>query len=289
MRTRTTAHGSGCGYFYKTSSGVGTSVALFPAPHMETFFCHSTIPWVVAYVRLPAPLVAIMLVGVAILAVPQLGADPGAAATTHVHIQNTAFNPETVTVLTGETVEWDNHDAFAHTVTANGGLFHSGNLAQNQFFQFTFTAVGIIEYHCAIHSGQTGTIVVVDPQSLPDLVVTGIAEQDVVPGATKTLEVTVRNIGGGPAGASSTRVFYEYNGERKLIGEAETGILTAGASASVTVDWDTLGMVGDFRILAVADADGQVPEASEGNNSGEGVAAVLVSGIDGVSVPDELP
>jgi plastocyanin len=123
-------------------------------------------------------------------------ADDGGDSVTHVHIQNTAFNPEVVTILVGEAVEWHNHDAVPHTATADLGLFDSGTLNNGDTFQFTFSEVGVITYHCLIHSGQTGTVVVVNPDALPDLIISELADAGGVPGLTADIEVTVRNIGG---------------------------------------------------------------------------------------------
>jgi len=45
-----------------------------------------------------------------------------------------------------------------HTVTADGGLFNSGNLSTGQSFSFTFVSRGTFTYHCRIHPSMTGTV-----------------------------------------------------------------------------------------------------------------------------------
>ena len=60
----------------------------------------------------------------------------------------------------GTTVTWTNSDGTTHTVTADGGAFDSGHLADGATFQFTFKAAGVFPYHCSIHSSMNGTITV---------------------------------------------------------------------------------------------------------------------------------
>ena len=58
----------------------------------------------------------------------------------------------------GTTVTWVNDDGATHTVTADGGAFDSGSLANGATFQFTFDQVGDFAYHCSIHTTMQGTI-----------------------------------------------------------------------------------------------------------------------------------
>ncbi|MDB5283008.1 MAG: Cupredoxin-like protein [Bacteroidota bacterium] len=82
---------------------------------------------------------------------------PGA---NQVFMQNTAFNPSTITVSKNATVTWSNKDGMAHTVTSDAGAFSSGNIAAGGSFSFQFTTTGTYQYHCTIHSGMTGTVIV---------------------------------------------------------------------------------------------------------------------------------
>lgn len=69
--------------------------------------------------------------------------------------------PATTTVKKGTTVTWQNLDGFAHTVTSNDGTsFNSGNLANKASFSYTANTVGSFDYHCNIHAGMVGTLVV---------------------------------------------------------------------------------------------------------------------------------
>ena len=77
-----------------------------------------------------------------------------------VTIAGMSFSPGNLSVVIGTTVTWTNNDAMTHTVTADGGSFDSGNLAPAGKFSKTFSTVGTFPYHCAIHSGMAGSIVV---------------------------------------------------------------------------------------------------------------------------------
>ncbi|HEX8974624.1 MAG TPA: cupredoxin family copper-binding protein [Patescibacteria group bacterium] len=75
-----------------------------------------------------------------------------------VTIKNFSFSPASLTIKAGTTVVWTNQDSVAHTVTF--ASFDSGNIAPGQTFKHTFTANGTFSYHCGIHPGMIGTIVV---------------------------------------------------------------------------------------------------------------------------------
>jgi plastocyanin len=78
-----------------------------------------------------------------------------------VTISGFAFVPASLTVSTGTSVTWTNNDAATHTVTStNGPSFDSGNMGQSGQFSLTFNNVGTFTYHCNIHPGMTGTIIV---------------------------------------------------------------------------------------------------------------------------------
>ena len=72
-----------------------------------------------------------------------------------------AYAPNPVTIASGTTVTWTNNDSVAHTSTSDtAGVFNSGTIAAGGQFNFTFTTRGTVTYHCAIHPGMMGTIVV---------------------------------------------------------------------------------------------------------------------------------
>lgn len=73
-----------------------------------------------------------------------------------------AYDPNNLTfsLAAKQSVKWGNNDGTTHTVTANGGAFDSGNIADGGTFTFTFTTVGTYPYHCTIHPTMVGTITV---------------------------------------------------------------------------------------------------------------------------------
>jgi plastocyanin len=79
-----------------------------------------------------------------------------------VSIVDFAFQPASVEVPVGGTVNWANTGAANHTVTANDGAFASGQLNPGAAFSQTFDAAGAIPYFCEIHPQMTGTINVID-------------------------------------------------------------------------------------------------------------------------------
>jgi plastocyanin len=73
---------------------------------------------------------------------------------------NRAFNPGEITVAIGDTVTWVNTDTVSHTSTSNAAGWESGTIAPGRQFSFTFGTAGTFPYHCRIHPGMVGTVVV---------------------------------------------------------------------------------------------------------------------------------
>jgi plastocyanin len=73
---------------------------------------------------------------------------------------NRAFVPDNVNITVGTTVTWMNTDSTSHTSTADGAGWNSGTLAPGRQFSFAFQIAGTFPYHCTIHPGMVGTIVV---------------------------------------------------------------------------------------------------------------------------------
>ena len=71
-----------------------------------------------------------------------------------------AFMPAELTVDAGTTVTWVNTDSTTHTSTSDAAGWNSGNVAPGGRFSFPFQNTGTFQYHCAIHPGMVGTIVV---------------------------------------------------------------------------------------------------------------------------------
>jgi plastocyanin len=114
----------------------------------------------------PARLPISRAVIVAILLGPILGAMLAAAAvaaqdaTSVVTIDNFTFSPEELTVATGTTVKWVNHDDIPHLVVEKDKAFRSKALDTDDSFSYTFASAGTFEYFCALHPHMVGKVTV---------------------------------------------------------------------------------------------------------------------------------
>ncbi len=75
-------------------------------------------------------------------------------------VENFSFQPGTLTVKTGTTVTWVNHDDIPHTVNENNKVFKSGTLDTDAKFSYKFTSPGNYSYFCSLHPRMTGQIIV---------------------------------------------------------------------------------------------------------------------------------
>jgi len=74
-------------------------------------------------------------------------------------LTTTAYAPNPVNIKVGDSINWVNNDAIAHTSTANNGTsFNSGTIAPGGSFKATFSTAGSFAYHCAFHPGMVGTV-----------------------------------------------------------------------------------------------------------------------------------
>ena len=89
-----------------------------------------------------------------------VAADPAAANTMEVKIDNFTFAPQRITVKAGTTVTWINEDDIPHTVVANQKAFKSKVLDTDDKYTFTFTTAGTYDYFCSLHPHMTGSVVV---------------------------------------------------------------------------------------------------------------------------------
>jgi plastocyanin len=84
-----------------------------------------------------------------------------ASGETKVDIDNFTFNPGTITVRVGTTVEWENNDDIPHSIVeSTTGKFHSAALDTDDKFSFTFTQAGTFDYFCGLHPHMVGKVVV---------------------------------------------------------------------------------------------------------------------------------
>jgi plastocyanin len=85
--------------------------------------------------------------------------DSAAGSPDAVTVKDNLFSPKSSAVKVGDTVTWTFKGQSAHNVTFddfNSKLMKSGT------FTHTFDKAGSFEYHCTIHTGMTGKVVVSD-------------------------------------------------------------------------------------------------------------------------------
>jgi plastocyanin len=85
------------------------------------------------------------------------GSSSGGAAT--ITIKNFQFTGN-LTVKTGARVTVHNADSTAHTVTASGGSFDTGQISAGSSASFTAPKPGRYPFHCNIHNYMTATLTV---------------------------------------------------------------------------------------------------------------------------------
>jgi plastocyanin len=81
-----------------------------------------------------------------------------------VTIRDYKFEPETVTVHEGDTVEWKNVDKVLHTATADGqaqkAAFDSGPISTGAAWRYVAGAKGTYNYICTFHTYMKGQLIV---------------------------------------------------------------------------------------------------------------------------------
>jgi plastocyanin len=88
-------------------------------------------------------------------------ADSTGSQQNRIEIKDFAFNPQTLTVKSGEKITWINRDEEPHTVVSVGKKFKKSTaLDTDQEFTITAGAPGTYTYFCSVHPKMTGTIVV---------------------------------------------------------------------------------------------------------------------------------
>ena len=86
---------------------------------------------------------------------------PAAPDVVAVDMKDIKYVPQNVTAKVGQTVRWTNSDPVAHTVTAkSGSKIDSGTIAPGKTYEAKFDKAGRVDYVCAIHPNQKGTVTV---------------------------------------------------------------------------------------------------------------------------------
>ncbi len=80
--------------------------------------------------------------------------------TVDVAMKGFSFSTPDIEIPAGTTVRWTNQDNTAHTATADDKSFDTGAIQAGKSASHTFDKPGTYTYHCAIHQGMKGKIVV---------------------------------------------------------------------------------------------------------------------------------
>jgi plastocyanin len=83
---------------------------------------------------------------------------PVTGKTVEVTIQNFAFDPDSITISSGDNIKWTNMDSATHTIV--GTDFSSGNLKKGDSYEHIFNKVGTYNYECSIHPYMKGVVIV---------------------------------------------------------------------------------------------------------------------------------
>lgn len=91
----------------------------------------------------------------------------GAPATSTISIVGSvgsgAFNPNPITIASGDSVAWANNDFATHHIVLDNGTYDSGDIGPGASSPATSALTASATYHCTIHPSMTGTITVSAP------------------------------------------------------------------------------------------------------------------------------
>lgn len=73
-------------------------------------------------------------------------------------IEDYKYNPEEITIKSGETITWINKDSVRHTAT--GDSFDSGLFGKDESFQQKFDESGTYDYICTPHPYMKAKVIV---------------------------------------------------------------------------------------------------------------------------------
>lgn len=108
----------------------------------------------------PAPPVETSQPKTVSVTIPAGTSSPGCETT------NECYTPASVTISVGDTVEWDNVDTAAHTVTGGSpaegpsGVFDSSLIMGKAKYSHTFDSAGSYDYFCMVHPWMVGKVIV---------------------------------------------------------------------------------------------------------------------------------
>ena len=91
-------------------------------------------------------------------AVQSTAADANAPVVVHVAMKNMKFDPPTIEVKSGDTIEWTNEDITPHTATS--ATFDSASIDSDKSWRHSFTEAGDFPYRCTFHPDMKGEVIV---------------------------------------------------------------------------------------------------------------------------------
>src|SRR5262245_7020471 len=150
----------------------------------------------------------------------------GSAATVSVKIVPGAFQPASLTVSSGDVVQWTNNTSTTRQVVADEAGFVSPILKPGQTYGFTFKTAGAYAYHDGLHPSLKANVTVKGP---PPEVTLDIGAPILFYGHSTTLTGKVSS------GNSGESVTITSRPEGASAQQVTTATTTAGGSFSVTV------------------------------------------------------
>ena len=87
----------------------------------------------------------------ALLLLAPLGCSPAGPALHRVTLHGVRFDPDSVVIAVGDTVEWANRDLVPHTATADDGAWASPGIPPDSSWRAVIRSPGAHPYHCAYH------------------------------------------------------------------------------------------------------------------------------------------
>lgn len=154
-----------------------------------------------------------------------------AATTRVVAIKPAGFQPQRVTISTGDTVRWRNDDSVNHQVVADNGHFASPVLRPGQRYNRTFNTPGRFPYRDALEPAERGTIIVQGPAPSVSI---ALSEPTVFFGGA--IRVTGFISSGAPNQVVS--IWHRPFGQASFVKAADVTTISAGA-----YDWGTAPQV----------------------------------------------
>jgi len=103
-------------------------------------------------------LIAVILLVGAFVLVSCSAAPIAPTSPNEVSITVSSFDPGTITVSAGTTVNWVNNDNTTHNIKS--ATFNSPDLTPGQTYSFKFDTAGTYNYSCSFHPNMTGSVVV---------------------------------------------------------------------------------------------------------------------------------